>query len=298
MLQNIVDSPVRGGVIVKLTREREVKSMYRIGLFSQIAKTTIKTLRYYDEIGILPPAYIDESTGYRYYTSEELITLHKIIALRQMGFSIEEVFSALKGEQLVAILGRRKAELEREFNEIADRLSRINNYINEQKGSYIMDYQAVIKELPECIVYSRKMIVPNYEAYFDVIPEIGIEVKEANPTLRLMEPPYSFIIYLDGEYKEKDFHVEFCEAVTSVGKETENIKFKKMDSVKAVSVMHKGPYNRLGEAYAYLIKWIEDNEYMVIDHPRESYIDGIWNKESEEDWLTELQIPIVKNENI
>lgn len=54
--------------------------------------------------------------------------------------------------------------------------------------------------------------------------------------------------------------------------------------------MHKGPYTRLGEAYA--MKWIEENEYEVADAPRESYIDGIWNKDSEEEWLTEIQIPI------
>ena len=58
--------------------------------------------------------------------------------------------------------------------------------------------------------------------------------------------------------------------------------------------MHKGAYTKLGEAYAFIFKWIEESDYVAFDNPRESYIDGIWNKENEEDWLTELQIPIVK----
>jgi hypothetical protein len=82
--------------------------------------------------------------------------------------------------------------------------------------------------------------VPNYNAYFDLIPKIGEEVATANPNLKCSVPEYCFIRYLDGEYKEKDFNVEFCEAVEDFGTETETIKFKKMDSVKVASVLHKG----------------------------------------------------------
>ncbi|SDZ86639.1 DNA-binding transcriptional regulator, MerR family [Thalassobacillus cyri] len=266
--------------------------MYRIGLFSQMSKTTVKTLRYYDEVGILRPAYIDKRTGYRYYTSDQLGALHEIIALRQIGFSIEEISQLMKGEQVMGVLEKRRAEIEKEFYEAADKLSRINHYIDEQKGSIAMNYKAVIKELPECMVYYKKMVVPDYDAYFEMIPAIGREVLEANPSLELAEPAYSFIVYLDGEYKEKNFKVEFCEAVDQAGNETEAIKFKKITRTTAVSVLHLGAYDKLGEAYAYAIKWIENNGYAVTDHPRESYIDGIWNKENEEEWLTELQIPV------
>ena len=64
--------------------------------------------------------------------------------------------------------------------------------------------------------------------------------------------------------------------------------------IKAVSIMHKGDYAGLPKAYAYAFKWIEENGYQVLDNPRESYIDGIWNKESKDEWLTELQIPVTK----
>lgn len=67
-----------------------------------------------------------------------------------------------------------------------------------------------------------------------------------------------------------------------------------MENVMGVSIMHKGPYSELSKAYAYAFKWIEENGYIAADNPRESYIDGIWNKESEEEWLTELQIPIAR----
>lgn len=79
-----------------------------------------------------------------------------------------------------------------------------------------------------------------------------------------------------------------------IGKETGDIKFSKIESVSAVSVMHKGAYAGLAKAYAFAFKWSEDNGYVIIDSPRENYIDGIWNKENEDEWLTELQIPLIK----
>ena len=64
---------------------------YKIGLFSKMNRVTIKALRHYDEIGLLKPAAIEKFTGYRYYTSEQLPLLHQILALREMGFTLDEI---------------------------------------------------------------------------------------------------------------------------------------------------------------------------------------------------------------
>ena len=62
--------------------------------------------------------------------------------------------------------------------------------------------------------------------------------------------------------------------------------------VKCICIYHRGHYESLGKSYAKIMKYIEDNNLEIKDYPRECYIDGIWNKENEEDWLTEIQIPI------
>lgn len=269
--------------------------MYRIGMFSKINKVTVKTLRYYDEAGLLKPAHVDEENGYRYYTSQQLPTLHKIIALRQIGFSIDEISLILRGGSIQAIFERRKLELEAVMEESREQLSRITHYLGRIKEEFSMDYEVLLKELPEAIVYSKRMRVPNYDCYFEIIPKIGEEVTKANPELKCAVPEYCFIIYHDGEYKEQDIDVEFCEAVTSFGSDTDQIKFKKIDRVEtAACVLHKGPYSTIGRAYGQIFKWIADNGYVPSDNPRESYIDGIWNKENPDEWLTELQIPVVK----
>lgn len=270
--------------------------MYRIGMFSKISKTTIKALRYYEEMGIFKPAQIDDDTGYRYYTSSQLVDIHRIVALRQMNFSIDEIRSIVSGREIESILKRKKTEMEAQLRDTQDQLSRLIHYMGESKEELPMSFNAVIKKTPECIVYSKRFIAPSYDSYFQIIPAIGEEVKALNPNLKCAIPEYCFIEYHDGEYKEKDIDVEHNEAVEGFGVESDTIKFKKLPSITVVSVLHKGPYSGLKEAYAYAFRWIEENGYKVNGNPRESYIDGIWNKETEAEWLTELQVPVEEKE--
>ncbi|WP_087065926.1 MerR family transcriptional regulator [Intestinibacillus massiliensis] len=268
--------------------------MFRIGEFSKMGKVTIKALRYYDEIGLLKPECIDRENGYRRYTTRQLIELHRIQSFRQVGLPIDEIKAILAGADLHTVLEKRRAELRAEIAAGEEQLSRIAFILSGQEEERFMNYVAVLKELPACTVYSQQMTVPGYDAYFERIPAIGQAVMEKYPDIKCTVPEYCFIIYLDGEYREKDIHVEFCEAVDGMRPDFDDIVFKRIEPVTAVSVMHRGDYAGLPEAYAYAFKWIEENGYTAADNPRESYIDGIWNKDSKEDWLTELQIPVTK----
>lgn len=272
--------------------EKGENQMYRIGMFSKLGLTTIKTLRYYDDEGLLVPAHVDEDNGYRYYNSSQLFDLNRIVSLRQMGFSIPEIKDILDGSNMSKILQQRENELKSQIDESKIQLRRLSNYILEQQEDHIMDYQTVIKNIPSYTVFSVRKVIPDYSALMHVMPEAGKKVSEANPGIKCVEPDYCFNIYHDGEYKEKNIDVEICQAVTSKGKDTDDIKFKEIPATKVASVLHKGAYENLGKAYAYIIKWVEDHGYKIVDHVRESYIDGIWNKDNEDDWLTEIQVPI------
>lgn len=268
--------------------------MYRIGMFSKLGRVTIKTLRHYDEVGLLAPAHVDDENGYRYYTTDQLFRLGEIMLLRQMGFSIPEIIDIVSGHNITMILEQRKAELISEQTRAADRLFLLENYILEQKEGHPMNYQAVIKDLPAFTVYSAKCVVPNYAALNEIMPALGEKVAKANPGIKCVEPGYCFNAYLDGEYRDTDINVEICEAVISRGKDGDGIVFKDIPATTVVSVLHKGAYDNLGKAYAYAVEWVEQNGYRITDNLRESYIDGIWNKESAEDWLTEIQVPVEK----
>ena len=71
------------------------------------------------------------------------------------------------------------------------------------------------------------------------------------------------------------------------------LKFKTMPGLKVASIFHKGSYGTLMSSYETLFKYIEENGYKISDSIRESYIDGVWNKENESEWLTEIQVPVI-----
>lgn len=267
--------------------------MFRIGEFSKMGKTTIKALRYYDELGLLKPEYADPFTSYRFYTSRQLVELHRIHSLRQVGLSLDEIRLVLAGQSPKMILRQRRHELLGELSVIQDQLSRLD-FILECQETLMMHYVAAIKELPACFVYTKRFTAPTHDSYFELIPAIGQQLATKYPDLKCATPAYCYLVYLDGEYKERDIRLELCEAVTELRPDFDDVTFKKVEATTALSVMHKGPYSAIPQAYAFGMKWIEENGYVMTHYTRESYIDGIWNKEDEADWLTELQFPIVK----
>lgn len=267
--------------------------MYQIGLFSKMNRITTKTLRHYDELGLLKPAYIDELSGYRYYSNSQLPRLNKILALKQLGLSLREIQKIIDHEESIEVfLTLKENEITETILREKEKLLSVQNYKKRIRGE-LMKYNPVIKSLPEVIVASMRFIAPNYDYYFEIIPKMGDEMRRLGAVCAV--PEYCFNIYHDGEYKEKDIDVEVCEAVVDYCENSEMVQFKKINAVEtAICVLHKGPYKTLPDAYNFLMKWIKDNDYELVGEPRESYIDGIWNKESEEEWLTEIQMPIKK----
>jgi len=265
--------------------------MYTIGEFSMINKITTKTLRYYDRLGLLKPARVDDWTGYRYYTREQLGDIQEILHWKDLGFSLQEIQRIQNDRNsLPALLKQREQDIRRTLVEQQERLTRLNSYLTQiQRGEKMR--KPVIKELPEVIVASMRTIVSGYDKYFDIVPQMGQYMDSVGARCR--KPEYCFTIYHDGEYKESDIDVEICEAVLEAKSDSDKVKFKTIKGVKeAACLKHKGPYKTIGETYNRLFQWIHQQGYSVEGSPRESYIDGIWNKENPQDWLTEIQIPI------
>ena len=266
--------------------------MYQIGLFSKMNRVTTKTLRHYDALGLLKPDHVDEFTGYRYYSGRQIPRLNMIIALKQMGFSLSEIQMVIDDPLKVDfLLDLKQNELNDKINKANAQLLKVINYRQRLRGEKTMKYNPIIKTLPEVIVASMRIKTQSYGEFFYVIPQMGKEMEKAGAVCA--SPMYCFNIYHDNEYKESDIDVEICEAVVDYCKDSEKVKYKKIDQVdRAVCVVHKGSYDLLREAYTFIYQWIKDNKYKIIGQPRESYIDGIWNQEYKENWVTEIQIPI------
>ena len=264
--------------------------MYKIGDFSSMSKTTVKTLRYYEKEGLLKPVFVDQDNGYRYYDTSQLIEISKIISLRQIGISIKDIKSILVGEDIKKILLRKRKELEKSIIEYNDQLSKINYLLEENN----MKNEIFIKEIPSYVVYYRDGVISDFSKIVDFVLESGSECAKANPNLKCLTPDYCYISYLDGEYKDTDIKIRYAQAVEREGKETDQIKFMKTNAITAVCIYHKEAYENLRNSYNLVLKYIEENGYKIIDNVRECYIDGCWNKEDVEDYLTEIQFPVEK----
>lgn len=264
--------------------------MYQIGLFSKMNHVTIKTLHHYDTIGLLKPHHIDQETGYRYYTLGQSYALHRINALKQMGFGLEDIKAIMQGQSKEKYLQQKKAELLRELSETTRKLAEVEYYLSGQEDVVPADCEVLIKEIPQVMVACKRLILPSHRDLFHVMPDMGRAMEALGCVCA--KPEYCFNIYYDGEYKERDIDVEICESITQLQPDALGLTFRVVPRIQAACLFHKGGYQTLPKTYLALTAWMEKNGYESSDLPRESYVDGIWNQDREEDWLTEIQFPI------
>lgn len=266
--------------------------LYKIGMFAQMNHVTVKALRFYEEQGLLAPAYVDDENGYRYYTLDQMAVIHQITALKQAGFTLDDVKGINSGSDEELLLQKKKSQLLAKIAELTHQIAIIDTYLSDKDSK--LSAPVLIKNLPSVIVATKQEKLDSYDELFTAMPNLGSEMEQAGCECAL--PEYCFTHYLDGVYKDKDILVEVCEAVTEKKEDTEILKFKELPDVTAACIFHKGSYDSLPRTYAAVLKYIEDNGYTICGNIRESYIDGVWNKDSVEEWLTEIQVPVQKAE--
>ena len=265
------------------------EQLYKIGMFANMNRVTIKTLRYYDEQKLLVPVYVDEENGYRYYAAGQMAQLHRIIALKMMGFSIDDIRKIMDGAEEKSFLLEKKQEILKEIAVLTEKLSQVESYLARENMN--LSAPVLIKEIPAAIVCTMKHRIKSYDALFELMPQMGAQMEMLD--CKCAQPAYCFTHYLESGYTDEDILVEICEAVTEKKQDSGNIVFKVLPKVPtAACIFHKGSYDTLHKSYAILLQYIEENGYEICGNIRESYIDGVWNKETEKEWLTEIQIPV------
>lgn len=262
--------------------------LYKIGMFAGINHVTIKALRYYDEQNLLKPAKVDEESGYRYYGAAQIADLHRILALRNMGFSTSDIHEIINSSDDKKMLLRKKQEILRKIAEYTEKLAMVESYLSKENTS--LNAPVLIKKLPEVTVCAMKSTMESYDALFDLMPEMGGEMERLGCCCA--EPDYCFTQFPD-KGNQEEVSIEICQAVTEKKEDTDKVAFKVLPAVhEAACIFHRGSYDTFGESFAILLEYIEENGYEICGDIREAYIDGVWNKDTEEEWLSELQVPV------
>ena len=270
------------------------KTKLKIGEFSQLMQVTIKTLRHYEQKGLLIPDEVDEWTGYRYYNIEQMQKLQAIRDLQRLGFSLDEIkdlCDSYSCTPTIDQLTEKIEETEAQLRQLIVRRDRLIDWRNARKQMTTME-KFSIQSLPEIIVASHREVLPNYAAIGPMcVNKIGPEMQRLG--CKCPPPGYCFTVEHDREYKPTDVDIEYCEQVEEMGEDSAIIQFKRLPAVpKALCMKHIGPYERFYESFIEAFRYIDEQGYKPIGQHRTCYIDGAWNQEDPEKWLSVIQIPI------
>lgn len=260
-------------------------TLYRIGMFAAMNRVTIKALRFYEEQNLLLPAYINYENGYRFYELSQIQDLHKITALKQAGFTLEEIQKLNNGCDENAVLLKKKSELLSKIADLTKQLSIVSTFLTKKVDT--ISSPVLIKKIPKVTVAAMKSTIESYDDLFELMPKMGALMEKAGCECSM--PEYCFTNYIT---TTGEIIIETCEAVVEAKPQLEDLYFKEFPEVQAACIFHKGSYNNLSQSYERLLNYIEENSYEICGDFRESYIDGVWNKSDESQWLTEIQIPV------
>ncbi len=279
--------------------------MYKIGDFSRMGQVSVRMLRHYDQIGLLKPEGVDAFSGYRNYSINQLPTLNRILFLKDLGFSLQQVnellLKNLPLDELKSIHIERQEKLEKEMIQAKSQLEmvklRLEQIENEGKEPL---YEVMEKKAESFIFASIRRIIPEikdmgfycrtmHEELYKKLNECGITPGAPEITL-----------YHNTEYSEENLDVEVGVKLNKDYRDIKNLpnelNIRKIDSESRVaSLLYKGPYENTISGVLELLNWIGLNNWNITGPVREIQLSGPTHDEKgnvQIDPVSELQIPI------
>ena len=275
--------------------------MLKIGDFSKLSLVSVKALRYYDERGLLKPARVDPSTGYRFYSASQLARLNRILAMKDMGLDLSQIALLLNQEptpdQIRGMLRLKQVELHQQLTEGQAQLTRIEAWLQAFEQEALMPiYDIVLKKVASLRVAQARGLAPKMEQ-----PELGItlgrlftEVMQAIAQQGATVVGPGITLYYDPEYREQDIDVGACLAFTGELRESEQVKVIELPAVETMAcVIHHGSFSIMHQAYHAILGWIESNGYRVSGPNRELNLEFEPGGD-ESTFVTEIQFPVEK----
>ncbi|MFC0434964.1 MerR family transcriptional regulator [Kutzneria buriramensis] len=270
--------------------------MFSIGDFARLGLVSVRMLRHYDGIGLLPPAHVDGATGYRWYAADQLPRLNRIVALRKLGFTLNQVAEMLddtvSAEQLRGMLRLRRAELAAQVAADSARLAQVEARLRsiEREGA-MPSIDVVVKAVPAVRIAELAAVAASYEPE-DIGPVIQplyarVEAELAESGLTVCGPGVAY-------YEDVPEGVMVHAAVQVSGELAASSSLALVDLpavAEAATAVHHGPMSECGAVYEAIAHWLSENGHQSGAYAREVYLHcppGV----DQQGWVTELQIPL------
>ena len=273
--------------------------MYKIGDFSRLSLVSVKALRYYDELGLLKPARVDDGTGYRYYSTRQLPRLNRILVMKDMGLSLEQIALLLDNEptpdQIRGMLRLKQAELSQQMVEGQARLQRIEAWLQAFEKEAIMPaYDVILKSVAPLRVASVRGVAPSMEQIGPTLDRLFDQVMGyiSQHGAAPVEP--GITLYHNLGLTELDISVEACTPFDGSLGDSEQVKVGELPAIETMaSVIHHGSFSTLNQAYSAIFTWIEANGYRINGPNRELNLEYVRGGDQSK-FVTEIQFPVEK----
>ncbi|NJO33472.1 MAG: MerR family transcriptional regulator [Rhodospirillales bacterium] len=276
--------------------------MFRIGEFSRIARVSGRLLRYYDSIGLLSPRRIDPATGYRYYAADQLTRLNRILALKDLGLSLEQVArmvdDRITTDEIRGMLLLKKAQLEQSLSEEAARLRHIESRLQQidEEGA-LSNYDVVVKSAAAQPYLAIRRTFPTMD---DVIAMVGNVARAV--TARIPDSARdALVVVAYSDFEEEDLDLEIGFALTRptnrsiVLPDRSEMAMTELPGVDSLAtVARRGPKHQSHLAFGALGLWMEANGYSMAGPSREVFLELPFQRPDQEEIVMEIQFPVTK----
>jgi DNA-binding transcriptional MerR regulator len=276
--------------------------MFRIGEFAQIAQVSGRQLRFYDQLGLLRPARIDEQTGYRYYTIRQLPRLNSIIALKELGLSLEQIgpllAKNLSPTELRSMLTLKRAQLERSLQEEEARLRHIESRIAQiDREGKVDGFDVVAKSVAATPFLSINCVCDGMDEVVRMVRTVAEEgARQIKPALR-----DKLIVVARNDIDSEKLDLDIGFSLTRPSNVSVRIggdlvlRAGELPAVETMAtIVRPGTNAESHNSFGAVGRWIEANNYEVAGPCREVFLEPITGPPGFEGALVEIQFPISK----
>ena len=265
--------------------------MFKIGEIARMAGVTVRTLHYYEQINLFKPACTTES-GHRLYAPGQLETLRHIVDLKGLGLSLNAIQNVLDGEAFETVLTRKHLALMQEREKLNEKIALIQAVLDKEVR--MDNYLVEIKELPVYQVLAARGKAPDYRHVTAPMSKLFAAVDSALKEHKLSFRQPCVVLWHGGGYQsEEEIELEVAEAfqgeVPTDLTNKKGVHLAELPAARVAATVHKGSYEKFGEAYAAILSWMETNGFVPDGPVREVYLHF---EENADNNISELQIPI------
>jgi DNA-binding transcriptional MerR regulator len=284
------------------------KDYFSIGEVATACNISIRTLRYYDEIGLIVPEIRKEDSKYRYYSKEQMLNIAIIRKLRCLGVGLKEIKEIVESNDLETLktnvesrlgcIDKEMSKLEQSKRDGQSLLERLNhgseiiNEMDEQSNVVDIDSDIKIENVPEIkIYYSRKTMKAYHNEEVSIERWVGITDEVLKHNLKICGPIIvTYYTELLDQFLSKTCDIEFGIQVEDEGSD----KVRSFGGFQAVTLYHVGPYSDIIKTYVKALQWINQNNYKVSGPVSEEFIISPVDVNKESEHVTKILIPVEK----